>query len=91
MGTAAANTFFALDNHLIQGGAYDPSVASAENPLGTDGKAGSIFIQVGIVGSSTPFAIWEKQDDGVSFNWSPFGGALDDFDYKNPVVAVNLS
>lgn len=85
MGTAAQNTFFALDNHAIQGGTYDPSVVA------TDGRAGSLFIQIGDIGSVAPIAVWQKQDNGVSTNWTAFGGSgsLDEFDYKNPVDAVN--
>jgi hypothetical protein len=74
MKTAAYNSFFMLDNHLVQGGAYDPSVANSVNPLGTEGKAGSLFVQVGIIGSVSPFAVWQKQDDGISLNWSLFAG-----------------
>ena len=86
MGTAAQNTFFALDNHAIQAGTYDPS------SIATDGRAGSLFIQIADIGSVLPIQVWQKQDNGVSTNWTAFGGGsggLDEFDYKNPVDAVN--
>lgn len=68
MATAAQNSFFIIDNHGIQGGTYDPSATA------TDGRAGSLFIQIHAADGSGSFQVWQKQDDGESTNWTVFGG-----------------
>lgn len=66
--TAANNTHFAIDNHYYQAGNVNPSVTA------TDGLAGSIYVQVPVFGSTSPIASWQKQDNGVSVNWTAYAG-----------------
>lgn len=68
MGTAARNTFFALDNHFYQAGIENPS------SVATDGLAGTLYIQVPVYPATSPFAVWQKQDNGETTNWILFGG-----------------
>lgn len=79
------NTFFALNNYCIQAGDYDPSVVA------TDGRAGSLFIQVHDASGGGSYSVWQKQDDGLSTNWAAFGGGGGSgiSDYKDPVDTVN--
>jgi len=81
MASAAVNTQRLLETfHGIQGGRYDPSVQS------TQGSAGTIFIQLPPFGLSTPFALWQKQDNGNTTNWAEISASSTGItDYKAPV------
>lgn len=79
------NTFFGLANHAIQSGAYDPSA------IATFGRAGSIFIQVHDAAGAGSFALWQKQDDGTTTNWTVVSGGsgTDQLDWKDPVDTID--
>lgn len=66
--SAPQNTNFLLTLHGIQGGTYSPATTA------TQGRAGSLFIQFKPASGPGPFAVWQKQDDGLTTNWSLFGG-----------------
>lgn len=68
MSSPSYNTQFLLQNYVCQAGTYDPSVTA------TDGRAGSLFIRVHAADGSGSFGVWQKQDDGLTNNWTPFGG-----------------
>lgn len=68
MSAPSYNTQFLLQNYVAQAGTYDPSVTA------TDGRAGSLFIRVHDAAGAGSFGVWQKQDDGTSTNWTPFGG-----------------
>lgn len=68
MSAPSYNTQFLLQNYVAQAGTYDPSVTA------TDGRAGSLFIRVHDAAGAGSIGVWQKQDDGLSTNWTPFGG-----------------
>lgn len=81
MAASAVNTFRLLQTfHGIQGGRYDPSTQA------TNGNAGTIFVQLPPFGATSPFGLWQKQDNGTTTNWTEISSSNTGItDYKNPV------
>lgn len=62
----AAQAQYATQGYYVLAGRHDPSVVP------TAGPRGAIWIQAGLSG---PVAIWQKQDNGLSTNWTSITAA----------------
>jgi pectin methylesterase-like acyl-CoA thioesterase len=67
---ASAEDFanFILNGGYVMGGIDDPTQDG-----GKPGTKGAIWIKVGVYGQGA-VGVWQKQDDGISVNWTPLGG-----------------
>lgn len=66
--TPGRNTHYGISNHIYQAGTDNPTVVA------TNASAGSLYIQVPVFPATSPYAVWQKQDNGLTTNWILFAG-----------------